>query len=591
MRKKCFLVFLFSLLLACFAHAGEFPKSHGFVNDFAKVMSSDAREKLESRIADYEKTTSVEIAVATIPDLGGRSISDYAINLFEQWGIGKKDLDNGVLLLVAPNEPKGATKAWIVTGRGIEEVITDLKSGRVVSEAMRPFWKKGRREEAIVAGVERIISDLGTMPFRQQLEAKKRLNELNAAARKREIRLMKKAFQGFVALVVFASCTGAAVWFFRNRAEKRRQSVFELEKFRSLAASGQADALARIADFREKRAEMEEVFTEKSIYLLPPESEEMRRAIAAMQETAKMVEHGLPSDEEIATGKIEALKKMILACDTTLDTIRQKMRWLNDSLQTLKKVERAANEVPNLLGKMSPLLEKTQAKIIRDDVKPATRERLRIVEQTLLARKIDKDWLVGKKTDAVDWFAAKEMLGGLIEKISSINCAADADVEGAKTARAKGPHLFERFPMIIMSGENKVSQYGNKVSGINERLKKAKTLHAQAKEIVAASATTDWPVVYPLLVAAEKENEGITDDIARYEDRQRKQARERALQGTRSSATKARGTSGTTSRQNRSNSDSGFPVVNVDYGGGGSVAADNFGGGTTGGGGGGGGLD
>ena len=74
-----------------------FPKPTGTVNDFAEILDATTRADLESVIRDIERTTSAQIAVATVSSLDGMTIEEYANKLFHEWGIGKKDKDNGVL--------------------------------------------------------------------------------------------------------------------------------------------------------------------------------------------------------------------------------------------------------------------------------------------------------------------------------------------------------------------------------------------------------------------------------------------------------------------------------------------------------------
>src|SRR5262245_15009816 len=97
-----------SLLVAAVATvaAVDFPKPLGYVNDFAGVLSGDAKEELVALLRETERKTTVEMAVTTVASLDGLSVEEYANKLFHAWGIGKRGRDNGVLLLVAPSERK-----------------------------------------------------------------------------------------------------------------------------------------------------------------------------------------------------------------------------------------------------------------------------------------------------------------------------------------------------------------------------------------------------------------------------------------------------------------------------------------------------
>lgn len=148
---------MFSILFLLFLlvspiHALEFHKPTGFVNDFAQVLSSETRESVESDLVSFEKETTVEIAVVTVKSLEGTTIEDYAARLFEDWKIGKKEKDNGILLLVAPNE----RKVRIEVGYGLEPVLTDARAGRIIREKIIPEFKEDNFGKGIVEGVEAI---------------------------------------------------------------------------------------------------------------------------------------------------------------------------------------------------------------------------------------------------------------------------------------------------------------------------------------------------------------------------------------------------------------------------------------------------
>ena len=116
-----------------------FPKPTGFVNDFAKVLPGGTKAKLEAVLQSFEKQTGIEVVIATLPSLEERPIEDVAVDLYAQWGIGKKDKDNGVLFLVAPAE----RKMRIEVGYGLEGTINDALAGRIMDQVVVPYFKKG----------------------------------------------------------------------------------------------------------------------------------------------------------------------------------------------------------------------------------------------------------------------------------------------------------------------------------------------------------------------------------------------------------------------------------------------------------------
>jgi uncharacterized protein len=134
-----------------FAQA-SLPKPTGRVNDFAELLSAPAREALEQRLQDVESKTSSEIAVATVKSLDGMSVDEYANRLFKEWGVGQAKTDNGVLILVAPNE----REMRIEVGYGLEGVLPDGLAGEIRDAQFLPRFRDNDYAGGITAGVNRI---------------------------------------------------------------------------------------------------------------------------------------------------------------------------------------------------------------------------------------------------------------------------------------------------------------------------------------------------------------------------------------------------------------------------------------------------
>ena len=109
---------------------------------------------LEARLAAFEDSTSTQIAVLTIPTLGGNSIEEYSIEVFEKNAIGQKSKDNGVLVLIARDE----RRLRIEVGYGLEGVLTDALSTQVIERAIMPAFREGRYAQGLVAGVDAIMA-------------------------------------------------------------------------------------------------------------------------------------------------------------------------------------------------------------------------------------------------------------------------------------------------------------------------------------------------------------------------------------------------------------------------------------------------
>ena len=136
------------------------PRPDGPVYDGANIISDGEEELLDARLRDYNRTTGRAVIVATVPSLDGLEIEPYAQGLVEDWGIGGKESENGLLFLVAPNE----RRMRIATARGLDDRMTDIMSGRIIRDVVTPRFKAGDLSGGIVAGVDAIITQLDMDP-------------------------------------------------------------------------------------------------------------------------------------------------------------------------------------------------------------------------------------------------------------------------------------------------------------------------------------------------------------------------------------------------------------------------------------------
>ncbi|MDE2444932.1 MAG: TPM domain-containing protein [Alphaproteobacteria bacterium] len=138
--------------------APNFPQlSTGPVVDAAGVLGETPAVILANKLKDYEATSGHQLAVATVPSLEGYDIRDYGNQLFRAWALGDKKRNDGVLVLVAPNEHKVS----IEVGYGLEGDLTDALSSIIIQNAMVPRFKAGDYVGGINAGVEDIQKVIG----------------------------------------------------------------------------------------------------------------------------------------------------------------------------------------------------------------------------------------------------------------------------------------------------------------------------------------------------------------------------------------------------------------------------------------------
>jgi uncharacterized protein len=136
----------------------EKPDPARLVNDFAGILNRDQINALEEKLVAFSDSTTTQISIVTVPTLGGYDESDYAQRLGEKWGIGKKQRNNGVLILVKPKQPGSDGKVFITQGYGLEGVLPDLTCSQIVDNDILPAFRAGNYYGGLDKAVNSIMS-------------------------------------------------------------------------------------------------------------------------------------------------------------------------------------------------------------------------------------------------------------------------------------------------------------------------------------------------------------------------------------------------------------------------------------------------
>lgn len=144
------------------AHAQDYPpRPDGPVYDGAGILSEATKAQLDAELRTYNAETGRAIIVATVPSLGGASIETYATTLYtDKWGIGGKERDTGLLLLIAPNE----RRMRIEVGYGLHGYFGGIMAGRVINDVIAPRFKEGNFDAGVTDGVAAILAHLAKSP-------------------------------------------------------------------------------------------------------------------------------------------------------------------------------------------------------------------------------------------------------------------------------------------------------------------------------------------------------------------------------------------------------------------------------------------
>lgn len=208
-------VLFFVLVFSVCAYAQEFPRPKGHVNDFANVIADTDEKVLEEKLVKYRADTSIEIAFASVPSLAGMEASEYANKLFAAWGVGAKGKDNGLLILLAPNE----REIQIEVGYGLEADLPDGRVGQILDEFAVPSLKQNNWTQGAGATIDGIIAHLGSKPYDERIAERAQKKE---AERQAQIAFLRDLSAFAIIAIPFAILIAFLLTWRWNKNEKKR---------------------------------------------------------------------------------------------------------------------------------------------------------------------------------------------------------------------------------------------------------------------------------------------------------------------------------------------------------------------------------
>lgn len=143
MNKRFYIVFLFAVLsVHIFAQIPDQPKPARLVNDFAGLFTPQQQAQLEQFLVMVDDSTSNQIAVVTVNDLGGYDKAQFATELGQKWKVGNEKFDNGIVFLIKPKKGNQSGEVFIAVGYGLESAIPDATTKRIIEQITIPYFKQ-----------------------------------------------------------------------------------------------------------------------------------------------------------------------------------------------------------------------------------------------------------------------------------------------------------------------------------------------------------------------------------------------------------------------------------------------------------------
>ncbi len=159
--RKFFIGILALFIFWNLTNASEFPDFENFVTDTTSTLSSMTIENLNAKLANYEMETGNEVSIVLVDSTDGMPIEMYATDLGNEWGVGKANIDNGAILVVAVDD----RELFLAVGNQLEGALTDIEAHGIVDEIIVPFFKNENFDDGILAGVDGIFAAIDSETF------------------------------------------------------------------------------------------------------------------------------------------------------------------------------------------------------------------------------------------------------------------------------------------------------------------------------------------------------------------------------------------------------------------------------------------
>lgn len=185
-----------------------------YVSDPADLVGNKAESEANAVLWKLRQNTGAEVALVVVPNTGGYTREEFATRLFDKWKLGKSDKDNGVLILIVPDQ----REAWIATGYGVEGVLPDISAAKVINRSVVPYMKEGDLDAAVVAVTKDVANILSDPQAAEELKSSKQdvWNEMP------ESDITTEEMITFVIVVICLVACVAYFWYFSNKRKFKK---------------------------------------------------------------------------------------------------------------------------------------------------------------------------------------------------------------------------------------------------------------------------------------------------------------------------------------------------------------------------------
>ena len=422
-------IFLMIILFAIQSgSASDYPDFVGYVNDYAHLLSAPQASALNQELRDLDNRTTIEVAVVTVNSIGSENPQDYAVNLANYWGVGKRDKNNGIIFLIAMQ----SHDIWIEAGSGLSSQFSDSQIQRIVDRVVIPQFRAGRPDLGVIDGVHSIISHFGGSSTSQ--------NAPISGSSSRNVNIGNPDFfklaASFLLLLLLGSLSVVGITL-RSQAKKNSAKINDLKKLFNELVDKEATALGSLKELKANYTQSVWKSAEDAFNLVDHEKLELD-----LLGTERICNRGLIS-ANAAQSQISELES----------SFKKAQRNVDAPINKLAEAKSAQQECAAILAGLDAAFLQAEKETTKGQISMATRmnlEAARHVHQEALS-------LSKQPADAVDWIILLDKLAKVREAVEQVSRDAVRDRAIAEKIQGQDPdELLAKMKKTLDEAEKRL---------------------------------------------------------------------------------------------------------------------------------------
>ncbi len=438
-----------------------YPRATGYVSDFAHVLTTEQGSSLNAELIAFEANTTIEIAVVTVVSLDGKTPEAFAVGMATEWGVGKKNKNNGVIFLIAPTE----RKMYIQPASGLREKLTQSRLESIRDRYIIPQFKRGNMATGIIDGAHQIINLLTVKP-QTASSSTEETPVVNSHTEEPPLLFVWTDEFANSLLIVVGVLICLAI-------------VIGIVIFLLLRSSARDYFLQEVIDIKEQIAKINKLKSNKDVK--SSRWDELARTEKKFSEFSYL-------------------------------TKRDIVNWFNKKSDIDTLSQTLENLQQNIEMDINNAVTERESKVYVLKVIPEIKVKIEFIETLKSNPDVRQDYQVELKSvrdaysefaaidvnDNLNWFNEKNKINRFISVVDKLQQNIQDEINFAEHARIEGPKLFEKMPDLIASLEKKVKE-GKHSKKADEYLNKARQDYEQARVQQSGMSNTDWLILYMLL--------------------------------------------------------------------------------------------